>query len=379
MLSLRIAWRFLRSNPVQSILIAAGIAVGIATQIFIGSIITSLQLNTLNTVVGSSAQVSIQAIKESDPVRYSPEMKHVVTSDPRVKPGAVALVRQAPALFSNGTDSSTLGLIGGDVKGLDGIYQLKARTIEGTASLGNAEIMIGKDFATKYGLKPGDSMSLKFSNNETGTFRITGIFDAGSAQFNMRQAFVNGDVPLNVLGWSGDEYSQVQVQLNNPYDSTAVAHAWSQQLPGVSVVEWQGQNKDIRAAIISQGISGYMIEVFVLVAVALGITSTLAIAAVQKTSQIGILKAMGLPDAPAGRIFLWQAAILGVVGSAGGVLLSFALLGLFSLAPTPFTIQMQPGFIAISACIGVGVALLSSIIPIRSTSRLDPIEVIQGG
>ena len=97
-----------------------------------------------------------------------------------------------------------------------------------------------------------------------------------------------------------------------------------------------------------------MIQAFVLVAIALGIASTLAIAAVQKTRQIGILKAMGMPDAAAGQVFLWQAALLGVAGSLGGILASFALLGLFKLAPTPFTITMQPGFVAISATIGVG-------------------------
>ena len=60
-----------------------------------------------------------------------------------------------------------------------------------------------------------------------------------------------------------------------------------------------------------------MIQGFVLVAVALGIASTLAIAAVQKTRQIGILKAMGLTDRQSGRIFLWQAAILGVAAPLG--------------------------------------------------------------
>jgi lipoprotein-releasing system permease protein len=122
-----------------------------------------------------------------------------------------------------------------------------------------------------------------------------------------------------------------------------------------------------------------MIQAFVLVAVALGIASTLAIAAVQKTRQIGILKAMGLGDTPAGRIFLWQAAILGVAGSIGGIAFSFALLGLFKLAPVPFTLSIQPAFVAFSAGVGIGVALLSSIIPIRRTSQLDPIEVIQNG
>jgi ABC-type antimicrobial peptide transport system permease subunit len=58
---------------------------------------------------------------------------------------------------------------------------------------------------------------------------------------------------------------------------------------------------------------------------------------------------------------------------------SYALLALFSLAPTPFTIRPQPALAAASAVIGVFIAVLSSVIPIRNTSRLDPIEVIQNG
>jgi lipoprotein-releasing system permease protein len=378
-LSLRIAWRFLRSSPGQSVLIVAGISVGIATQIFVGSIITSLQANLLKTTIGSSSQVTIQAIKESDPVRFTPEMQHVVATDPHVKAGSVAPIRAVPVLYSNGTDSSSFGLIGGNLKQLDGVYGISQRMVSGHASLGATDILLGKDFAEKFGLKTGDTISLKFQNDQTASFVVAGVFDLGAAQFNLRNAFVSGSVPQNVMGWSRDQYSQVLAQLSQPYDSIAVAHAWSQQLPGVSVTEWQGQNRELLAGLKSQSASSYMIQVFVLVAVALGIASTLAIAAVQKTRQIGILKAMGLADAAAGQIFLWQAAILGTAGSLGGIIASFALLGLFKLAPVPFSIAMQPSFVVVSAMIGVLVALLSSIIPTRRTSRLDPIEVIQNG
>jgi lipoprotein-releasing system permease protein len=378
-LSLRIAWRFLTSSPGQSTLIACGIAVGIATQIFVGSIIFSLQDNLLETTIGSAPQVTIQAIKESDPVRFTPKMKDLVYNDPRVKPGSVAPVRSVPALFSNGTDSSTLGLIGGNLKDLDGIYKLSDKTIEGKASLGNGEIMIGKEFAEKFNISPGDAVALSLQGGQSGTFTVTGIFDLGSSQFNARQAFVSGKVPQTVLGWANDEYQAVDVQLNEPYDSKAVASAWSSQLPGVSVVEWQGQNASLLAGLTAQSASSYMIQGFVLIAVALGIASTLAIAAVQKTRQIGILKAMGLADRPAGRIFLWQAAVLGVAGSTLGIIFSFGILALFRLSPAPFSIMMDPKFVGISWMIGVSVAMLSSIVPIRRTSKLDPIEVIQNG
>jgi lipoprotein-releasing system permease protein len=126
-----------------------------------------------------------------------------------------------------------------------------------------------------------------------------------------------------------------------------------------------------------------MIQFFVLVAVALGIASTLAISAVQKTRQIGILKAMGMEDRQSGRIFLWQAAILGLGGAAVGVGAGLALIGLFTYlghnSSALFPIHPQGWFIALSFGVGVLVAMLSSLIPSRRTTKLDPIEVIQGG
>jgi lipoprotein-releasing system permease protein len=379
MLSLKIAWRFLKSSPAQSILIITGISVGIATQIFVGSIIVSLQANLLNTTIGSAAHVTIKAVKEADPVRFTPEMQKLVYEDKRVRPGSVMPVRSVSALFTNGTDSSSLGVLGGELRQFDGIFKLSSHITAGKSSLGTGEIMIGKDFAEKFGVRVGDTISMTFQDNSSASFKVTGIFDLGSAQFNLRNAFVAANVPRSILGWRSDEFSSIQVQLLQPYDSKTVARQWASQLPGVSVIEWQSQNADLLSGLVAQSVSSYMIQAFVLVAVALGIASTLAIAAVQKTRQIGILKAMGLADRPASLVFMWQAALLGLSGSAGGVLASIGLLWLFRLSPAPFTITMQPGFVAASALIGVVVALLSSVIPIRSTSRLDPIEVIQNG
>ena len=126
-----------------------------------------------------------------------------------------------------------------------------------------------------------------------------------------------------------------------------------------------------------------MIQFFVIVAVMLGIASTLAISAVQKTRQIGILKALGMTDGRTGRVFLFQAGTLGVLGTALGIGIGLGLIGLFGAfagaSSSSFPINAQPGFLVLSAVIGIGISLLSAIIPYRRTSRVDPIEVIQGG
>jgi lipoprotein-releasing system permease protein len=169
-------------------------------------------------------------------------------------------------------------------------------------------------------------------------------------------------------------FSSVQVA-----DSLAAEPAFS----GLQVTEWQEQNADLLSALRSQSSSSYMIQFFVLVAVALGIASTLAISAVQKTRQIGILKAMGMKDRQSGRIFLWQALILGVSGAGVGVAAGLGLIALFTFlgrnSDALFPITPQAGFVVISFVVGVLVAVVSSYIPSRRTSKLDPIEVIQGG
>lgn len=378
MLSLRIAWRFLRSSPGQSALIAGGIAVGIATQIFVGSLIVSLQASLIDQTIGSAPQVTLQAPDEGDPVVFNDRVKQVVYEDERILRKTVVPVRTVSSLYSDGAESGPLNLIGGQLGEIDGIYKLSERTIEGDASLRTDHIMVGKEFAEKFGIAPGDTMSLSFQGGQRGSFTVAGIFDLGSAQFNERQAFVAGGVPQNVLGWGDEEFSAIQMQLAEPFESAEVAADWRGKLSGIDVIDWQAQNADLLTALQSQSSSSYLIQTFVLVAVALGIASTLAIAAVQKTRQIGILKAMGLSDRRSGRIFLWQAALLGVSGSVGGVAFAYLLLAAFALAPVPFSIEPQLPFVLGSMGVGIGVALASSIIPIRRTSKLDPIEVIQG-
>lgn len=380
MLQLKIASRFLRSSPVQTGLIVAGIAVGISVQIFVGSLITSLQQNLIDQTVGNSTQVTITAPNESDPVTYTDEIKRVVTEDPHVAPGAVAPVRTISALYAaEDGDSAPLTAKGGALSDIDGISDLSGRTVRGTASLDEGEIMLGTDFVDTYGVAVGDSITLVFAGSQRTDLTVSGVFDLGSAAANERQAFVNTDLPRTLLGWTSDEYSAIETRMSKPFDSAIVAESWRSELPGVKITEWQAENADLLTALQSQASSSYMIQAFVLIAVALGIASTLAISAVQKTRQIGILKAMGMRDSAAGRIFLWQAAILGMGGSLSGLALGWLLIWGFGFAPVPFSITIQPGFAALSASIGVLVALVSSIIPTRSTSRLDPIEVIQGG
>ena len=121
MLSFRIAARFLKSSPGQSALIIAGIAVGIATQIFVGSLITSLQDDLIDSAVGSSPHITLQAA--DDEATVSDGLASTAAEAELLVSTAVP-VRTLSAIYSSGEDSVPLSITGADAVGLDTIYKL---------------------------------------------------------------------------------------------------------------------------------------------------------------------------------------------------------------------------------------------------------------
>ena len=382
MLSFSIATRFLRKSPMQSILIAAGIAIGIGVQVFLGSLITSLQTSLVDQTIGHSPQVIVQSATDGEAVAFTPALKQAFTAQSQIT--TAVPTRVFSGIYRNGKVSAPLQFTGGDLADLNTIYDISGRMSAGTARLGSGDVLVGKDFAAKNGLKPGGTLPLVLPSGKAASLNIAGVFDFGSAA-NSATAFVDGGYAAGVLGYGADQYSAVDAQVSNVFDSKTVASqlAADPAVKDLKVTEWQAQNSDLLSALKSQSSSSYMIQFFVLVAVALGIASTLAISAVQKTRQIGILKAMGMKDRQTGRIFLWQAVILGVSGAAVGVVLGLSLIAAFTFAgrnsAALFPIHPQVAFIVVSFVVGVLVAMLSSLIPSRRTTKLDPIEVIQGG
>lgn len=379
MLPLRIATRFLRTSPVQSGLIVAGIAVGLAVLIFVASLITSLQQDLLSSVVGTSPHVTIAAEDEGDPVTFTEELESLITSDIRVEPGAVVPVRTTSALYTSDDNSAPLNLKGGELEQLETIYDLEARIVDGEYRLDTDDVMVGLGFADEYDVSPGDDVLLVLPGNRDTRLTVSAVLDFGQGTANDRLGYVNSELPRSVLGQSADEFSAIEVQLEEPFDSVDVQTEWQQRNPGLAVSEWQEASGDLLSGLQAQSSSSIMIQVFVMIAVALGIAATLAISAVQKTQQIGILKALGMRDRQTGLIFLWEGAILGVLGTIAGMAAGFGLITSFSFIPVPFTISVQPDKYIIAGVVGIVVALVSAVIPYRKTASLDPIEVIQGG
>jgi lipoprotein-releasing system permease protein len=361
---------------VQSALIVLGIAVGIGTQVFVGSLITSLQASLLDTTVGSSAHVTLTAEAEGRQLAISDAL---ATRLDEADITAVVPQHRVSVLATARDETQPLVLRVMDPVARDEIYALDEHLVDGASATGVGEVVVGVDFAEKAGVAVGDRLELLTDTGARFKATVAGIFDLGVAAVNAGTAFAASDVAPGVLELPSDRWDLVELQVADVFASDAVAAG----LDGVSASDWQAENAALLSGLQSQSISSIMIQVFVIIAVGLGIASTLAIAAVQKTRQIGILKALGLTDPASGAVFVWQGLLLGVAGTALGIGVGWGLIAGFDAAASSsaalFPVAIDPTFVAISAGVGVGVALLSALIPYRRTARLDPIEVIQNG
>jgi lipoprotein-releasing system permease protein len=123
-----------------------------------------------------------------------------------------------------------------------------------------------------------------------------------------------------------------------------------------------------------------MIQIFVIISVVLGISSTLAITVLQKSKQLGILKAMGIQDGDASLIFLFEGMLLGVFGAIIGILLGAGLLYAFTtFSGTDIPITLNPGFLALSGGIAIAASTIAALSPAIKSSKLSVIEVIRNG
>jgi lipoprotein-releasing system permease protein len=174
--------------------------------------------------------------------------------------------------------------------------------------------------------------------------------------------------------------SVIEIQVKDVFAAEKIAREYSRQVERVKLESWQEKNRELLTALSSQSSSSDTIQFFVIVSISLGIASVLAIAAVQKQRQLGILKAMGTTNRSASKIFVIQGFLLGSVGSvlgvAFGLLLSYAFMSGTGYA---FGFEINARTLVTPIILALLASVLASTIPARRAAKLSPIEVIRNG
>lgn len=383
-LSVSIALRFLKSNITQTVVIILGIGVGVAVQIFIGSLILGLQTSLIDTTIGNSSQITVTAAQDNQLISNDPALiQKIEGADDRIQPASPVLDRPA---FLQAKTSQSVVVRGFDMERANGIYKLKEYITDGNLPESEGEFLIGSILQEKNGLAVGDTITLVTTDRRTVTGTVSGFFDLKVAAVNSSWCVTTLETAQSFFQ-TGDKLSSIEMQVNrgDVFDADLIADEVKSIIDdeNLAVLNWKTQNEQLLSGLQGQSISSLMIQVFVMLSVLLGIASVLAITVMQKSRQIGILKAMGIKNRTASLIFLTEGFILGIFGAFAGVAFgvglsyAFTKFALNSDGTPVVPLSFDLNFIALSACVAVLACVAASLIPARKSSKLDPIDIIR--
>ncbi len=393
----KIALRFLLDNRMQTLLIMFGIAVGSAVIVFITALITGLQANVVERTLGTQAHIRIlppdevnrilPADDHSWPlVLESPraqrlrsiinwqDVRDVLDQDAQIL--AVSPVISGPAIARRGVARASVALLGIDPPRYQRIIPLADDLIAGQFTVGAGHAVIGKELARDLGLGIGDKLRLDAGEGREAVVDIAGIFELGVRELDARYVYLDLKQAQTLLDLPGG-VTVIDTTVAEIFEADQVAERLA-RLTGLRAESWMETNGQLLNALASQSMTTEMIRVFVGISVAFGIASVLAVSVVQRTREIGILRAMGSPRGQILRVFLLQGGLLGLLGSACGGLVGWGLVQVFNLfGPRLFIIPVDPTLVPLAMLVATVTGVLAAAMPARRAARYDPAVAIR--
>lgn len=383
-LAFSIATRFLKSSKGQTALIAIGIAIGVSVQIFIGSLIDGLQLSLIDKTIGSSSHITVQPKGKENYFKDNDEIVNILSEDNRFT--AVSKSLDASGFVLQDKETYPVLMRGFEFDNANKIYKFDEKLIEGRLPSSSLEILLGKNLVKDLGFKIGDNISFLTPEGKYVELKLVGIFDLRVASLNKSWLISTVENVGEIFEKEGN-ISAIETQVEDIFNADIIAQSIDIEVQkfDLETLNWKAQNEELLSGLAGQSASSIMIQVFVLLAVLLGIASVLAISVVQKSKQIGILKAMGIKDKDASLIFLFQGLLLGIIGGIVGTGLGISFSYMFSsfvknpdgTPLVPFYLDVK--FVSLSVLIAIASSTIAALIPARKSSKLNPIEVIKNG
>lgn len=383
-LAFNIAKRFLLSAKKQTLVIILGIAVGVSVQVFIGALINGLQDNLIDTAIGSQSQITLTSSSDMGYIsNYESLVRELKQRDDltHVSPSVTS-----SGALSNNTLKENIVIKGVSFNDAEGIYKFKERlTDQSTIPLSNYQVLLGIGLKDLLEVNIGDSLSYVDNTDLSGTsytLEVVGFLDFNSLDLNNSWMITGLSTSQNILGLNSNETQAIEIQIKDVFAADEISQSILSDLNNSSIqsVTWIERNGDLLSGLQGQSISSLMIQIFVIISVVLGISSVLAITVLQKSKQLGILKAMGIKDKDASKIFLFEGLLLGVFGAIIGILLGIGLLYAFDVfADTGIPITIDIGFLSMSAGIAIVASTIAALSPAIKSSKLSVIEVIRNG
>lgn len=393
------ATRFLREGRTQSLLIIVGVGVGVSVIVFMSALLSGLQSNLVKRTLSSQAHLVLLPAEEIARPQFGEGQALVQKQAQRLRSidqwqalrgrleklpeiAAISPVASGPAFAVRGDANKSISLIGIEPANYIRVIELDQKMVGGELRVNAGEALIGIELARDLGATLGDKLRINASSGASDTLTIVGLFDLGNKAANARNVYVSLRTAQSLLDLVGG-VSSIDLALHDMYQAEALSQRLNAET-GLIADSWIKTNAQFFTALTSQRISSNVIRFFIGLSVAFGIASVLVVSVVQRSREIGILRAMGASRGQMLRTFLLQGGIVGLLGSLLGSALAWSFLALWrTLAVnadgTPmFMIEVEPGLVLIAAAGATLVGVLAALMPARRAASLDPVVAIRG-
>ena len=392
-----IAISFLREGRAQSIMITVGVAVGVAVIIFISALIQGLQSNIVERTLGTQAHIRLlspdevnqivqpaagtvqllQEDKRAQSLRSINNWQQITeTLDQLPVLTAVSPVVSGPAFVQRGDAIQSVALVGINLERYQQIIPLREYLLSGQLRIGADDVMIGSQLAKDLGVQVGSKLRLDTGRENSALVNVAGIFELGVRELDARYVYLDLKQAQSLLSLPGG-VTVIDLTISDIFEADNIA-AQIGRLTSLKAESWIKTNAQLMNAITAQSLSTNMIIIFVAISVAFGIASVMSVSVVQRTREIGILRATGATQLQILRIFLFQGAIFGLLGSVLGSAVSYGLVWIFNtFGPGLFYIPLSINLVILALLLATLTGVLAAAIPSRRAAALDPVEAIR--
>ena len=415
---LLLALRYLRPKrtfvSIITLISILGVALGVAVLMIVISVMSGFDHDLREKILGFNAHLKVFA--NNKPMEnYAPVM-NLVASNKNVRGvapfvlGQVLVVTQPPKGQSKLTGAPW-------VRGVDparesSVSVLPQNVIAGKFDLSGRGIVVGSQFAENLNLSVGDRISIyspadleKMEKRQgkpdaeavlPDDYTVNGIFDVGYFEYNANIVVTSLENAQDLYNLD-DNVHGLMVMLRDPYQAPQVRRQLLAALgPGYNISTWTEENSGIlNALMVEKNVMFYLLFFIVLVA-ALCILSAQITFVVQKTREIGMLKALGASNLQISGVFLSQSAIIGVLGVISGYGLGMLALTYrneflhfmnrltgFELFPASIygfgdlPAVIDPHDIAVICGLSFVICIFGGVLPAIRAGRLKPVEALR--
>jgi lipoprotein-releasing system permease protein len=411
-LDVKIAGRYLRSRrsskmvSLITLIAMGGVTVGVAALIVVTGVMNGLVNELREKILVATPHLRVSTYGRGIRLDDWEQVLEKVSQHPDVVAAAPFVITQG--LLSAGADWHEGAYILGieTDTGAVAVTSLPRRFLEGDLSFEPTRddvmgaILLGRRLGERMVAYVGDTVVVVSPVGATfspsvgafvsrfWTFEVTGHFETGMYEYDNAYAVISLST-AQTFAQLGDAVSGLEVRLRDSWEATRVGREIEEQLGyPYRTIDWQSQNASLFSALELEKLAMGTVLLLIVLVAAFNIVSTLIMVVRDKTREIGILRAMGMPSRTIRRIFIFQGAVIGVIGTTLGTVLGLVLARyvdqrqIIDLNPSVYFIDHLPVLVdpidlLIIIVASVLVATLATIYPARQAAALNPVDAIR--